>query len=102
MKKLLVIPLIMILSACTSSVHMSQLSGNTNNATHAPSHIVKIEKKQHVIMGFVFDADYADEAHQALVEQCPKGASLVNTEYITNHGFMSWTNKIVIKAVCNA
>ena len=103
MKKLLVLPLVLLLGACTSSIHMSQMSGQLNKTViESSSNLVQFEKSQHVVMGFVFDTDYVDDAYQELLTQCPNGTSLVNAEYLTNHGFLNWTNKIRIKAICNA
>ncbi|MCW8328554.1 hypothetical protein MD588_07010 [Photobacterium sp. SDRW27] len=103
MKKLLVLPLVLLLGACTSSIHMSQVSGTTNKSiAESSQNLVQIEKSQHVIMGFAYDTDYVDAAYQELLTQCPSGTSLVNIEYLTNHSFLNWTNKIRIKAACKA
>ncbi|GAM63383.1 hypothetical protein JCM19232_1530 [Vibrio ishigakensis] len=53
-----------------------------------------------MVMGFAFDTDYVDQAYAQVLEQCPTGASMVNVEYVTDHGFLHWTNKIRVKALC--
>jgi len=63
--------------------------------------VIEIEKFQKNILGFVYNTHYADQAYAELLHQCPNGTSMVNVEYLTNHGFMSWTDKIRIKAVCH-
>ncbi|EAP95692.1 hypothetical protein [Vibrio splendidus] len=99
MKKLVIIsPL--LLAACTSSVHMSQVSQNPNiQGTYIRTIEVATEKS--VVMGFAFDTDYVDQAYTQILERCPMGASLVNIEYLTDHGFLHWTNKIRVRAACN-
>jgi hypothetical protein len=63
--------------------------------------VIEIEKSQKNILGFVYNTDYVDQAYADLLHQCPNGTSMVNVEYLTNHGFLSWTDKIRIKAVCH-
>jgi hypothetical protein len=62
--------------------------------------IIEIERSQKNILGFVSNTDYVDQAYTALLSQCPNGTTMINIEYLTNHGFLSWTDKIRIKAVC--
>jgi len=62
--------------------------------------VIAIEKSQKNILGFVYNTDYVDQAYVDLLQQCPNGTVMINVEYLTNHGFFSWTDKIRIKAIC--
>ena len=101
MKKLFLLFSVVMLSACTSSIHMSQvdIGSNTYNE-NAMGEIIEIEQSQKNILGFVYHTDYVDQAYKNLLLQCPSGTSMINVEYLTNHGFLSWTDKIRIKAIC--
>jgi hypothetical protein len=105
MKKLLLLLSIFMLgtlSACTSSIHMSQVDiDSISPDERSRGTVIEIEKSQKNILGFVYNTNYADQAYAELLHQCPNGTSMVNVEYLTNHGFLSWTDKIRIKAVCH-
>ncbi|GEM81338.1 hypothetical protein VSU01S_35830 [Vibrio superstes NBRC 103154] len=78
---------------------MSQVTRDQNVQLQSP-HTLEVETAQTVVMGFAFDTDYVDDAYAQVFEQCPSGASMVNVEYLTDHGFLHWTNRIRIKALC--
>ena len=99
MKTLLLLLMVLMMSACTSSVHMSQVDVGSNNELKV-GQMIEIETSQKNILGFVYNTDYVDQAYKKLLVQCPRGTSIVNVEYVTNHGFLSWTDKIRIKAIC--
>lgn len=102
MKKILLL-LSMTLAGCTHSIHMSHMSdvsANTPKSINLNKHIVEVTTEQTVVLGFVFDIDYVDQAYQQLQEKCPTEIIAVNTQYSTSHGFLHWTNKIRMKAVC--
>ena len=101
MKKLILLLTVAMLSACTSSIHMSQVDVGSNDANKVEvGQVIEIEKSQKNILGFVYNTDYVDLAYKKLLVECPNGTSMINVEYLTNHGFFSWTDKIRIKAVC--
>jgi hypothetical protein len=57
--------------------------------------------EQFVILGFVFDTDYVDEALLKLQSQCPKGTvDRIDTVFKTKLGFLSWTNQIFMTGYC--
>lgn len=59
------------------------------------------QKEQFVILGFVRQTDYVNEAYEDLKQQCPQGwVTGINTRYSTSHGFFSWTNKIRMTGFC--
>lgn len=91
----------MMLSACTSSIHMSQVDVGSNSQKELEhGKIIAIEKSQKNILGFVYNTGYVDQAYIELLQQCPTGTAMINVEYLTNHGFLRWTDKIRIKAIC--
>ncbi len=104
MKKLfllLTVISIMMLSACTSSIHMSQVDiGSNSQKDLDEGKVIAIEKSQKNILGFVYDSNYVDQAYAELLQRCPNGTAMINVEYLTNHGFLSWTDKIRLKAIC--
>jgi hypothetical protein len=101
MKKLFLLLNVVMLSACTSSVHMSQVDiGSDSYNEDDIGKIIEIEESQKNILGFVYNTNYVDQAYKNLLLQCPSGTSMINVEYLTNHGFLSWTDKIRIKAIC--
>jgi hypothetical protein len=84
---------------------MSQIDIESNHGSHSErdsldGKVIEIEQSQKNILGFVYDTNYVDKAYERLLNQCPNGTSMMNVEYLTNHGFLSWTDKIRIKAIC--
>lgn len=104
MKKFLLLLSISI-TGCTHSIHishMSDISANTPTAVNIDKHIVEVNAEQTVVLGFAFDTDYVNEAYQKLQQKCPKEVVAVNTQFSTSHGFLHWTNKIRMKAICTS
>ena len=63
--------------------------------------LIKAESEQFVILGFVMNTDYVDQAYQDLQSKCPKGnIQGITTQYSTDHGFFSWTHHIDMQGVC--
>jgi len=101
MQKIFLLFIAIMLSGCTSSIHMSQIDiGTSSHNKFEPGKVIEIERSQKIILGFVYDTNYVDQAYKKLLLQCPNGTSMINVEYLTNHGFLSWTDKIRIKAIC--
>jgi hypothetical protein len=62
---------------------------------------VKSSAEQFVIMGFITQTDYVNQAFHSLEEQCPgKRVTGINTRYSTSHGFLSWHNKVQMTGLC--
>ena len=104
MKKILLLLCISI-TGCTHSIHMSHMSdisASTPKAVDLNEHIVEVNSEQIVILGLAFDTDYVNQAYEELQQKCPGEIVAVNTQYSTSHGFLHWTNKIRMKAVCTA
>ncbi len=102
MKKIsLLAACLIILSGCTHSIHMVQNSGfSSSMPKEKKAQYVQAEAEQTVFMFFAFDTNYVDEAKSELEKQCDGDLAAVSTQYSTSHGFMHWTNKILMKGVC--
>ncbi|WP_232300035.1 hypothetical protein [Colwellia sp. MT41] len=79
---------------------MSQVDIDSNYHELDSYKVIEIEESQKNMLGFVFHTDYVDQAYTNLLRQCPNGTAIINVEYLTNHGFLSWTDIIRIKAIC--
>ena len=90
------------LSACTHALHVYHVSDSEYLVKpHKSKKIIKSEASQNVILGFVQDTNYANQAFNKLRKQCRNGkVTSINTRYSTSHSFMSWTNKVHMEAYC--
>ena len=62
---------------------------------------ISAEGEQYVFLSFAFDTDYANEAYQRLLTQCPRGEILnVRARYSTDLGFLAYKNRLLIRALC--
>lgn len=103
MKKNILISLVLlVLSSCTHSIHMVHVSDFSPTYKQlSEGRVVKAEAEQFVIMGFVNDTNYVNEALAKLESSCREGQIQgITTEYSTSHGFFSWTNRIYIQGLC--
>lgn len=100
MNKLLLLPLL-FLAGCTHSIHMVHTDGfNAGPVNETKDYYVEATGTQDVIFFFAFDTDFVDIARKEIEEKCPGRLSAVTTQYSTSHGFMNWTNKVLIKGLC--
>ena len=85
---------------CSYSVHQVHVSDSAkSNALSA--RLVEASREQKVILGFAMEIDYVDEAYAQLQAQCHHGKIQgITTQYSTSHGFLHWTNKILMKGWC--
>lgn len=93
-----------VLTSCAYGMHQVQVS---SFSPYAPlekgGEIIKASGEQFVVMGFVTDTEYVDKAYQTLQSRCPQGdISAVTTQFYTQLGFFSWTNKIMLQGVCRS
>jgi hypothetical protein len=105
MKKILLLSLLslslLILGGCTHSIHMVHTDGFSGPMPAEKKAIyVEAKSEQHVILGFVYNTDYVNHAHAALLAQCDGSIRAVSTQFSTSHGFLYWTNKILMNGVC--
>lgn len=93
--------LFLVLASCAHSVHEVHTSDFLPSAPIESGEMVSTSAEQFVIMGFVGDTSYVDQAYQRLLMACPHGAvTAVTTQYSTSLGFFSWTNKILMQGLC--
>ena len=105
MKKLLLstlaISLFAILGGCTHSIHMVHTDGFDGQMPSASkAKYIEARSEQNVVLWFADDTDYVEEAKDKLMKQCDGNIRAVSTQYSTSHGFLHWTNKILMKGVC--
>lgn len=99
MKNLLVILILAVFSSsCTHALHVYHVADYKGGPKKG--HVIKAEGLQKVILGFVYDTDYVDEAISSLESSCSGRISNINTRYSTSHSFFSWTNKVKMTALC--
>jgi len=104
MKKLL-LPLLAVttltMMGCTHSIHMVHTDGfDGQMPTASKAKYIEARSEQNVVLWFADDTDYVEEAKDKLMKQCDGDIRAVSTQYSTSHGFLHWTNKILMKGVC--
>ena len=98
---LILLPGLLVLNGCTSSIHMVNLAGFEQTIpTDTDYSYIETTAQQNVILGFAFDTDYVDDARNSLIAQCDGELTAVSTQYSTDHGFLNWNNKILMKGIC--
>jgi hypothetical protein len=92
----------LLMTGCTHSIHMvhtdgfgSSMPAKTNN-----TQMVEARAEQKVVFFFAFDTDYVDQAKADLESKCNGDLQAVSTQFSTSHGFLHWTNKILMKGIC--
>jgi len=102
-KQFLVLSLLamLILSACTHSVHLYHVGDIVKAATQDSAQLVTATGEQYTILGFVHDTRYVEEGLAKLQAQCSSGTlQNIQSRFSTSHNFMSWTNKVFYQAYC--
>jgi hypothetical protein len=90
-----------LLSACTHSLHISHVSDFAPTyAELSKGKLVQARAEQFVIMGFVTNTNYVNEAYVKLMSTCPGSIQGITTQYATDHGFFSWTNSVEMQGLC--
>jgi hypothetical protein len=85
---------------CAHSFHQAATDVSLNPIGQQ-GRAVKAEAEQFVILGMVTNTNYVEEARDALLKQCPKGTiSPLTTQYLTDLGFLSWKNRIILEGTC--
>ena len=90
----------LLMSACAYSVHQVHTSDFEGAVSEKESKRVIAHTEQFVILGFVDQTDYVDQAYQKLLDSCPGRITGITTKYSTDLGFLSWTNRIRIEGLC--
>lgn len=100
MKYLLLLSLTLMVG-CTHSIHLVHSDGFGDQGIDIKkAKYIKASASQDVIFFFAYDTDYVDEARAQLEAQCPGKVSAVSTQFSTSHGFLSWTNKVLMQGIC--
>ncbi|HRK06690.1 MAG TPA: hypothetical protein PLZ57_02880 [Pseudobdellovibrionaceae bacterium] len=92
---------LMWLGGCTHALHMVHEGDLSPSAKLGEARRVMAEGEQRVVMGFVGQTDYVDQARAKLEAQCRGGQITgIQSRYSTSHGFLSWTNRVRFQAYC--
>jgi hypothetical protein len=92
------------LASCAYSIHQVQVSDFTPFAPleKKGNEVIEASAEQSTIFGVVSDTKYVDDAYAAFQEKCPRGhISSISSLFLTELGFFSWTNKIMLQGVCS-
>jgi len=101
LKRCSCLALLFWLCACAHSVHLVHVSDFSPFAPHTKGKIIKVKTEQFIILGFVTQTDYVDEAYRQLQNKCKNGRiNGITTQFSTSLGFFSWTNKILMQGLC--
>jgi hypothetical protein len=101
MKKGLLAMIAFAAVGCSHALHLSNIDDIQPGIRSKSARRIKSHTEQFVVMGFVQQTDYVNEAYNKLASACPNGSVTgVNTRYSTSHGFFSWTNKIHMTGWC--
>lgn len=93
--------LICTLGGCSHALHFVHLSDVSVEMLQKPIKRVEATGEQFVILGFVTETNYVNQAYAQLAQQCLNGKITgITTRSSSSHGFLSWTNKIVYQAWC--
>jgi hypothetical protein len=92
---------ILSLGACTHALHMVHEGDLSPSAKLGEARRIMAGGEQRVVMGFVGQTNYVDEARAKLEGQCRNGQITgIQSRYSTSHGFFSWTNQVRFQAYC--
>lgn len=99
--KTILVALALGLSGCAYSVHQVHVSDFKPGVPLERGEVVKAKSEQFVIMGFARESNYVDSAYQDLQTKCPNGTITgITTQFSTDLGFFSWTNRILMQGLC--
>ncbi len=93
--------LLLACAGCTYALHEVHEGDLTRIPTGRDFKRIKSEGEQKVFLGFVQQTDFVNQAYRDLQKQC-EGHEVegIQTRYSTAHGFLSWTNKVVMQGYC--
>lgn len=91
----------MLASGCSYALHQVHEGDIARIPTSREFKRVKSQGEQKVVLGFVQQTDFVNRAYRDLAKQC-EGHEVegIQTRYSTAHGFLSWTNKVVMQGYC--
>jgi hypothetical protein len=95
----LALTLITLVGGCTHSVHQYSVSATTPVQWDRVRPIV-VQSEQQVILA-TSEYTMLDEAYRKLLASCPRGDVVnVRLKRWTDHGFLSWTQKLRLEGGC--
>lgn len=98
---LLLLALTAGLGGCAHSIHQVHTSDFNPMAEIESGEVVRGYAEQFVVLGFVQETNYVDQAFAQLQSQCPRGQITgITTQISTSMGFFSWTNKALMQGLC--
>lgn len=98
----IILTCLLFLFSCTHSVHHFIAGDVIPPQKNEKMTKIVADAEQFVILGFASDTNYADKAVENLRDQCKDGwIHSIGTRFSTSLGFLSWTNKVHIEAICN-
>lgn len=102
MIKPLLLAMLFFMVGCTHSIHLVHVSDFVPEVGSAQKgKLITSMGKQFTIMGITGNTRYVEKALKKLVEQCPNGeVQGILTRFSTDHGFFSWTNRVVMEGRC--
>lgn len=100
MSLVLIAMIFIMMNACAYSVHQIHTSDFADIVSAKESRRVVTNAEQFVILGFVGQTDYVDQAYQKLLDSCAGKITGITTKYSTDLGFMSWTNRVRMEGLC--
>ena len=95
------VALVFVVSGCTHSVHQVAMGGLDDIPVGAEVRRVEADTDQGVFLYITDNTDYADHAYASLLAQCPDGElRAIQMRSSTDHGFLSFTNRVKATAMC--
>lgn len=87
--------------SCTHSVHLVHVGDFRPYQKQTSGKKIEARAEQTVFLGFTLETEYVNIAKRDLEKQCTNGTIQGPvTRLSTSHGFLSWTNKVYMQAVC--
>lgn len=88
-------------SGCTYSIHQVHSSDYMTEVPRGQSRVITAEATQDVVLYLTTSTRYVDEAYERLLAQCPRGEIVgIQGRHSTAHSFLSFTNKMALRALC--
>jgi hypothetical protein len=85
---------------CTYSLHQYQVSDMRTDAPGSRVRDIAAEGVEHSVL-FSTDSAFVDEAYRNLLAACPQGEIVgIHARHSTSHNFLSYENKLVLRARC--
>lgn len=101
MKSLFAITMAALIAGCTHSIHLVNTSGFDPYYNIEDGTLLTARSEQFVFLWLSKDTRYVEAAYKELISQCVGGEITgLTTQLSTSHGFLSWTNKVLIQGRC--